>query len=344
MKLVGKLSTALAMASLGGVLFASQAGAQAQLCDGQPVTITGTAGDDVLEGTAGADVIFAAQGDDIIFGFGGDDIICAGQGNDIVMGGQGFDVIFGAQGNDVLFAADGSTEADRADTAGSRMFGGAGNDLIVGSNRWDRMQGGLGVDNLQGFEGRDWMRAGGDNDFVDGGGGIDDMHGGNGADRMRSTTGDTVRGSNGNDLCEINGTPERQVSCTTDANAYSTARHEPVVPPTESGIEQEFDYFRVLVNAREAAKLADTSAAACNDTAESWEQIFANNDTVVGNGWFVTREFHEIIEVLNPRLVRATHTTRVFDRNGDLVQATERASLSFLYEDGYWRGISTDCL
>ena len=342
MKLVGKLSTALAAAGLASVFLAPQLGAQAQLCDGQPVTVTGTAGDDVLEGTAGADVIFAAQGDDIIFGFGGDDIICAGQGNDIVMGGQGFDVIFGAQGNDVLFAADGSTEADRADTAGSRMFGGAGNDLIVGSNRWDRMQGGLGVDNLQGFEGRDWMRAGGDNDFVDGGGGIDDMHGGNGADRMRSTTGDTVRGSNGNDLCEINGTPERQVSCTTDANAYSTARHEPVMAPTESGVEQGLLYINQLFNNRNSERLVDTEAAGCDGDVSVWEEGFATNTSVLGDGWSVGRDITDV-SFSNRFLVMVNLRTRFYNGNRELVVLQDGAQF-LIYERGAWRSLDNSCV
>ena len=184
------------------------------MCGGEPITIFGTPGDDTLTGTSGPDVIFGAQGDDFISGLGGDDIICAGRGDDIVLGGQGFDILFGAQGDDQLYSANfGTTEAARADTRGGRMFGGAGNDEIYGSNRWDRMQGGPGMDILYGYEGRDWMRGGSERDFVNGGLGIDDMHGGNGSDRLEVTNGDTVRGGNGVDFCVTTGRQETFVSC-----------------------------------------------------------------------------------------------------------------------------------
>lgn len=94
------------------------------------------------------------------------------------------------------------------------MFGGAGNDTIHGSDRWDRMQGGLGQDQLFGYQGRDWIRAGGDNDTVDGGPGIDDLHGGNGRDTIALTSGDVVRGGAGLDLCTIAaGAPAEVRSC-----------------------------------------------------------------------------------------------------------------------------------
>ena len=105
--------------------------------------------------------------------------------------------MFGAQGDDGMYAAD----FQKADTAGSRMFGGAGNDFMMGSDKWDRMQGGPGEDILEGFEGRDWLRGGADRDSVSGGPGIDDVHGGNGGDFLDIEGNDTVRGGAGNDIC-----------------------------------------------------------------------------------------------------------------------------------------------
>lgn len=185
-------------------------------CDGLEATIVGTSGNDTLTGTTGADVIAGLQGDDVIHGLGGDDVICAGKGDDIVYGGYGFDILFGAQGNDALFAANGSTSGTRADTRGARMFGGAGNDTLHGTSRWDRMQGGLGVDALHGYEGRDWMRGGGHADRLVGGGNIDDMHGGNGNDHLTISGSDTVRGGAGaKDRCVITSgsTPTMLRSC-----------------------------------------------------------------------------------------------------------------------------------
>ena len=187
-------------------------------CAGRVVTHMGTNGRDTIEGTEANDVIHGYGGDDTLVGLQGNDMICggdgddtvrAGQGNDVVWGGQGFDIIHGAQGNDVLRAV-GEGETD---SVGSRMFGGAGDDTLVGSNRWDRMQGGVGNDEFQGFEGRDWIRGGPDNDQIVGGGGIDDLHGGNGTDFIQLQGADIVRGGAGRDGCLSAGPKATVNSC-----------------------------------------------------------------------------------------------------------------------------------
>lgn len=167
-------------------------------CGGLVATIVGTPGDDTLRGTSGPDVIAALQGDDVVFGLGGEDVLCGGFGNDQLHGGAGFDILYGAQGHDHLYA---TSAGSREDTRGARMFGGAGNDVLTGSNRWDRMQGGAGNDELRGYAGRDWMRGGANADLVDGGGGIDDLHGGAGGDVVVATAGDKVRAGLGEDRC-----------------------------------------------------------------------------------------------------------------------------------------------
>ncbi len=194
----------------------SLAGAQGvvHICNGVEATIVGTAGPDDLVGTPGPDVIAGLQGHDTIRGLGGDDIICGGRGADFIYGGDGFDIIFGAQGNDVIHAANGDSESERADVRGARIFGGAGNDWIVGSSRWDRIQGGPGQDLLYGNEGRDWIRGGPGEDLVNGGRGIDDLHGGNGWDKIKVYGSDVVRGGSGLDRCDvIGGAPESVISC-----------------------------------------------------------------------------------------------------------------------------------
>jgi 6-phosphogluconolactonase (cycloisomerase 2 family) len=57
------------------------------LCFGQPATIIGTEGPDVLRGTSGNDVIVGLGGDDLLLGGGGDDLICGGDGDDRIIGG-----------------------------------------------------------------------------------------------------------------------------------------------------------------------------------------------------------------------------------------------------------------
>ena len=159
---------------------------------------------------------------------------------------------------------------------------------------------------------------------------------------MRSTTGDTVRGSNGNDLCEINGTPTRQVSCTTDANAYSTARHVPVMAPTESGIEQWYDYAEGLIADRDADKLEDLQFSGCEGGREDWLALFADNDAAFGTGWFAGAESLEIrLPFVNRGEVDVV--LRFFDRNGDL-RSVREGLVSFTYENGAWREIENACL
>lgn len=217
----------LAICIVGAIAAPTVAAQSLWSCGGVAATIVGTPGDDQIRGTNGDDVIVAREGNDTILAMDGDDIVCAGKGDDVVGGGQGFDIIFGAQGDDELFAAIGNQPEDRADTRGSRIFGGSGDDTIVGSNRWDRMQGGPGEDLLFGYEGRDWIRGGADTDAIDGGDGIDDLHGGNGLDYIRATAGDVVRGGAGRDRCDLDGEPATLRSC--GRNEVEAAK------PTRSG-------------------------------------------------------------------------------------------------------------
>lgn len=241
---------------IGSVLLSQPLGAetnrslQTWTCDGMPATLVGTPASETLMGTPGPDVIVAREGNDTIMALGGDDIVCAGKGDDVVYGGDGFDILFGAQGDDSLYSSSGASTAERADTRGARMFGGADNDKIYGSNKWDRMQGGPGNDQLNGYEGRDWLRAGPGNDMVDGGPGIDDQHGGNGRDDIEMTNGDIVRGGAGFDLCRIaGGEPSLFRSC--GLNERETPPRGVVI--TACNVQEE--YVDILNDSRSAISL-----------------------------------------------------------------------------------------
>jgi Ca2+-binding RTX toxin-like protein len=67
-------------------------------CGGDPVTITGTPGDDVIQGTDGEDVVDGLGGNDTINGMGGDDTICGGDGTNSMDGGSGDDECVGGPG------------------------------------------------------------------------------------------------------------------------------------------------------------------------------------------------------------------------------------------------------
>ena len=188
-------------------------------------TIFGYQGQNIIYGQEGNDVIRGGRDLDIVAGGDGDDTIYGGQYTDILYGGLGKDTIFGGAGDDLVVSNDdfiGSHEYDfefrpdagpepgrfnattpsfSQDTAGGRMFGGIGNDIIIGSNRWDRMQGGAGDDLLLGMEGRDWMRGGTGNDIILGGGGIDDINGNQGNDEIILHSQDIGHGGFGLDTC-----------------------------------------------------------------------------------------------------------------------------------------------
>ncbi len=197
--------------------------------------IYGQQNDDYIVGGAGSDIVYGGWGSDTIIGGHADeqngihldvptgidvgDRLYGGPGDDEIEGNIGADEIYGGDGDDLLFSHQrGRTDqppisgvpsfyeingtSRDVDTAGSRMFGGAGDDTLIGSNRWDRMQGGSGNDWLWGFEGRDYMRGGPGNDLLIGGRGIDDQNGNTGNDRILHHDADKTNGGFGRDTCE----------------------------------------------------------------------------------------------------------------------------------------------
>ncbi len=89
----------LAVGLLGGV---SRAEGDLPTCAGEPATIVGTPGDDVLSGTSGADVIVGLAGDDVLTGEGGDDLLCGGTGADTLTASGGADRVRGGRGDDEI--------------------------------------------------------------------------------------------------------------------------------------------------------------------------------------------------------------------------------------------------
>jgi Ca2+-binding RTX toxin-like protein len=87
------LSTVLALGPAALLQPAAKAVGGAVTCAGEPATVVGTAGDDVLTGTRGRDVIAGLEGDDVVRGGRGDDVLCGDDGADVVRGGRGDDVL-----------------------------------------------------------------------------------------------------------------------------------------------------------------------------------------------------------------------------------------------------------
>jgi Ca2+-binding RTX toxin-like protein len=148
----------------------------ADLCFGQPATITGNG---VVNGTEGDDVIITGNGNDVVDGKGGNDRICTRGGDDHARGGAGNDRLNSGNGND--------------NTGGQ-----SGNDIVQSTGGNDDVQGGDGMDHVQGGEGNDTLNGGNDADAVEGQGGNDLLAGNAG-------TPDYCDGGTGTDATPANG-------------------------------------------------------------------------------------------------------------------------------------------
>ncbi|OYY65258.1 MAG: hypothetical protein B7Y51_03145 [Burkholderiales bacterium 28-67-8] len=97
-----------------------------------------------------------------------------------------------------------------ANAEGDHLYGGAGNDTVVGLAGNDWLEGNAGDDALDGGEGSDWLRGGAGDDTLDGGSGVsaDTLAGGAGADlyRIGANAGiDTIVTSDAADRLELDG-------------------------------------------------------------------------------------------------------------------------------------------
>ena len=157
--------------------------------------ITGTAGNDRLVGTseedrieagAGNDTVDGSLGDDTIFGQSGNDRLSGGDGNDYLIGGLGADTLIGGAGDDILVIEDltdrvtelagggtdvvwtnlaalslstaGMGNVENLKYVGSGIFSGTGNSLdniIIGGQQGDTLNGAGGIDTLIGLGGDD---------------------------------------------------------------------------------------------------------------------------------------------------------------------------------------------
>ena len=120
------------------------------LCNGIPVTIPGTAGDDELVGTDDNDVMHGLAGNDVIKGKLGDDVLCGGAGDDEVRGGRGGDLIRGGRGNDIVRGGKGPDD----------LFGSKDDDQLFGGKGSDFLNGGPGVDGCTGGDDEDLLEPG----------------------------------------------------------------------------------------------------------------------------------------------------------------------------------------
>ena len=114
----------------------------------------------------------------------GDDVyrgIGDGRVDGTVFGGPGDDLLIGSHADDVLDGGDGSDEL-RGRGGDDVLYGGVGADLLIGGRGDDTLYGGAWSDTLLGGPGDDVLYGGGGADTLDGGPGDDVLTGGPGPD------------------------------------------------------------------------------------------------------------------------------------------------------------------
>lgn len=136
------------------------------------------------------------------FEAGGDEMIADGSGTSL-FGGNGDDLLIGSFRHETLH---GGLHDDVIRAGGGRdtVLGGEGNDTLAGNWANDRLEGGLGDDVLFGQRGADTLHGDAGNDLLDGGMLRDVLHGGDGDDTLVGGRGhDLFWGGEGADVFRI---------------------------------------------------------------------------------------------------------------------------------------------
>ncbi|MGJ9401671.1 peroxidase family protein [Arthrobacter sp. KK5.5] len=127
----------------------------------------------VVQDTDAASNIRGGLGDDSIWGRGGNDRIEGDDGADAIMGGDGDDILTDLFGDDRIQGEAGNDAINGGPGVGDLLFGGSGQDYIVGGQDAATVFGGLGDDFIWGSSGRDNLRGDEGNDWIDGGNNAD---------------------------------------------------------------------------------------------------------------------------------------------------------------------------
>ncbi len=172
--------------------------------NGQPSTIYGGGGDDILVGGTGDDTIYAGPGNDRLIGGNGDDTLIAGDGGyNCMAGGRGVDEITGGEASDFICGDVGSANGSVVCWNSTSSE----HDFACSSSTGD-------VDTIDG--------AGGD-DLIHGGPGADTITGGAGDDTVcEDSNGDTVNGNGDADAFYLTGSGYT-IDCGTGSDGSSKA-------------------------------------------------------------------------------------------------------------------------
>ncbi|WP_165390207.1 calcium-binding protein [Thalassococcus sp. S3] len=207
---------------------------------------------------------------------GGDDLFDGrdGESGD-VFGGSGNDTILG---NDTLnvFFGEGGDDSLEGGSGLDSLFGGAGNDTLKAGAGDDEMRGGSGNDQLFGGQGQDFIKGGKGNDKILGGNQSDTLDGGAGADVIRGGKGmDQITGGAGQDT--MFGGLGDDVFVFSSVNDSKAARSDSdVIADFERG-EDVIDVSALV----ELAPLSFVDAFSASGEAELRVQSIQNGDALV---------------------------------------------------------------
>ena len=139
-------------------------------------------GDDIIIGSNASDIIYGQEGGDTIYGGSGHDTLYGGTGDDLLVGDDKpedlndvtVESIKKLVETDALDAFIESVEGKDAD-GNDQLFGGVGNDVLLGMGGDDYLDGGTGEDAIFGGAGNDIIVYDSNDYLVSGGSGIDFM-------------------------------------------------------------------------------------------------------------------------------------------------------------------------
>ncbi|MFN7305277.1 MAG: beta strand repeat-containing protein, partial [Alphaproteobacteria bacterium] len=208
---------------------------------GQAISVNLTAGraSDGLGGTdtlVGIEYIRGGSGNDTIIGDGGDNLVRGNSGSDSLDGDAGFDIadysnntsgqaisvnLTAGRANDGLGGTDTLSGIEN-------VWGGAGNDTIIGGDGADSLWGNSGDDTLVGGNGADTLDGGSGNDTITGGDGSDRIFGGTGSDSIDA-------GAGTSDIVSFNHTSAQAVSATISAVGGSSGYNYGEVTTSSQG-------------------------------------------------------------------------------------------------------------
>ncbi len=184
-------------------------------CVGQDIeNITGANGNDTLIGSDPDSLInegpqVEPRGFNVLKGMGGNDLLDGRQGPDVFEGGNGTDTVtYADRAEPVNATIDGKGNDGSATSPELNSIGGTTGDFNPYSGKWDDIKsdveniiGGAGGDLIAGSEAANTLTGGGGNDDIDGSQGNDSLSGAAGADSVRGGEGnDALGGDTDNDV------------------------------------------------------------------------------------------------------------------------------------------------